>query len=561
MIAQLNRWLQLRYQYDNPVDRQRALSLLYITALITAVGTIVMFVFALQLLLGLVRFDAAIAAILFVPVWGIFFYAILQRGYLRAAIYLIVAVAFFTTMFTALTDLDRLTSSNILVPLVIAGVLGNRSLILTTYAGIAVVAITAFFTQQSDTELSTTILITFLVNAGVIASFLSIFSTSLQRLSGTFVSQLEHIRNVGLSAVSSTGDANETELMSRTINIIRDQLPQTFAQIFLLDPQGRVMQRVYTGLGLETIKMESRIDESTPSAVSLAFNANETVQISLASPDGERQHFLPGVVAGVLVPLRDKNRVIAVLDVQTEDHRLLTDGTVETIELLATQLSTGLLQARVMRDLRESLQEQEAIINRQRARLRELEQSEQHVIEQAWIDYLADRSDQKIIGFDLEGLNRKLNISENVPPTLEYTLRTGDVRIEEDGEFQHVSIPIVLRGQALGALSFTLPANRPITARQIDMLQNVVQRLALALENKRLFERNQSQAQREAKANEIAGILLSTTDIYSILQLAAQNFNDSLGAIQTQIHLQPEKLADVPAPAGPSRTVLSEGRS
>ena len=82
-----------------------------------------------------------------------------------------------------------------------------------------------------------------------------------------------------------------------------------------------------------------------------------------------------------------------------------------------------------------------------------------------------------------------------------------------------------------------MPSNRPITRRQIEIMRNVIQRLALALDNKRLFEQSQSQAQRESKANEIASLLLSSTDMDTVLRLAATNFNDALGAIQTHIEL------------------------
>jgi hypothetical protein len=60
------------------------------------------------------------------------------------------------------------------------------------------------------------------------------------------------------------------------------------------------------------------------------------------------------------------------------------------------------------------------------------------------------------------------------------------------------------------------------------------------LENKRLFEQSRAQALRESKANQVGNLLLSSTDIETVLNLAAQNFNEALGAVQTKIHLQPE---------------------
>ena len=41
-------------------------------------------------------------------------------------------------------------------------------------------------------------------------------------------------------------------------------------------------------------------------------------------------------------------------------------------------------------------------------------------------------------------------------------------------------------------------------------------------------------------ANEVGNLLLTSTDINTVLQLAAENFNQALGAIQTQIRLKPD---------------------
>jgi GAF domain-containing protein len=72
----------------------------------------------------------------------------------------------------------------------------------------------------------------------------------------------------------------------------------------------------------------------------------------------------------------------------------------------------------------------------------------------------------------------------------------------------------------------------------------VAERLALALENTRLFEQTQAQAQRERKANEIASVLIGATDVRLVLNLAAENFKDALGAVNTHIYIQPDLLAE-----------------
>jgi GAF domain-containing protein len=83
-----------------------------------------------------------------------------------------------------------------------------------------------------------------------------------------------------------------------------------------------------------------------------------------------------------------------------------------------------------------------------------------------------------------------------------------------------------------------------ITEKDLDVAQQIAQRLAIALENKRLFEQSRSQAFRERKAGEIAGLLIGATDVESVLSLAADSFNEALGAVSTRIHLQPDVLEE-----------------
>jgi GAF domain-containing protein len=80
------------------------------------------------------------------------------------------------------------------------------------------------------------------------------------------------------------------------------------------------------------------------------------------------------------------------------------------------------------------------------------------------------------------------------------------------------------------------------------MARNVAGRLALALENKRLLERSLAQAEREHQASEAASLLLSATDVDAVMRLAADRFNDAMGAVRTRIQLRPEVISEPPAP-------------
>jgi GAF domain-containing protein len=198
------------------------------------------------------------------------------------------------------------------------------------------------------------------------------------------------------------------------------------------------------------------------------------------------------------------------------------------------------IQSRLINELRGNLAEQNRLVLRQRERMLEYEQAEERATISTWTAYLQQRN-LEYLGFDMSDAADEPTLGTSLPPELRSALRTGEITVEVVDNYQLVSVPILLRGRTIGAMSFKVPEGaQTIGIRQTELIRSVVQRLGLALENKRLFEQSRAQAQRESKANQVGNLLLSSTDIETVLNLAAQNFNEALGAVQTKIHLQPE---------------------
>ena len=180
------------------------------------------------------------------------------------------------------------------------------------------------------------------------------------------------------------------------------------------------------------------------------------------------------------------------------------------------------------------------MVPRQREKMLEYEQAEERATVSTWTAYLQQRGFD-YLGFDMNSDGDVPILATSIADELRPAMETGEITVTLEDNYQVVSVPIMLRGRTIGAMSFKVAeGSQSIGSRQTELIHSVVQRLGLALENKRLFEQSRSQAQRESKANEVGSLLLSSTDIETVLTLAAQNFNEALGAVQTQIHLQPE---------------------
>jgi GAF domain-containing protein len=194
--------------------------------------------------------------------------------------------------------------------------------------------------------------------------------------------------------------------------------------------------------------------------------------------------------------------------------------------------------------LQRSLREQSGFNNRLQTQITEYQQRERRSVSGAWGSYLEGRG-QTAIGYNIERDNQATPIAAtDLPESLHTTLASGTLQVEIRGDEQVINVPITFRDQTLGAMSFAVPKDQPISDRQIEMAQIVSQRLALALENTRLFEQSQAQAIRERKASEINTALIGATDVRAVLDLAAESFNEALGAIHTRIYIQPGMLSE-----------------
>jgi GAF domain-containing protein len=250
------------------------------------------------------------------------------------------------------------------------------------------------------------------------------------------------------------------------------------------------------------------------------------------------------MISALIIPIIHNDKVLGALDLQSNQIKDFTPTQREALAVYGQRVGQTLDRIRIMAQLKADVQTQQKIINGQRKKLQELEQSSRAgFAADTWRTYF-DQYGGGTLGFDLSSDTFDLVNAADLTPTLRQALTTDGLVESKDGDQNVLSAPILLRGELLGALSFKLPRGAQANDRQREVITSVVQRLGLALENKRLLQQSQAQANRESKANEVAGVLLSSTDVKTVLQLAAQQFTDALGAVNTHIHLQALELGE-----------------
>lgn len=540
MIDNLRAYFRPKVPYDDPLTQQLATGLL----IYLGVALIIIIFSAIYLAILIIRegdgnFSPDIAEVvgILAPFFTIGWIWAIRNGFYRISaitILIVVILPLFSYWNTSLNTIEVLI---FFIPIVTANVLLGHRWSIFTYILTIILTMgpTIFAPEPNYTDF-----INFVLIFSVITILLTILSSSVQDNAQRSIVELGKTQAIIRATVETSQELDETRAMIGTINIIRDQLGYTFARIYLVE-DGEVIQRIQTGLNLSQMNTNADVSFSKRSAIYDAIRKKEVVAISMNDDEIVRQHLLSGTQGALVVPMmNNQGNIIAILDIQSEDRVNFSPSEIQTIQLLAQQSAQTIQHLRLITNLSEDLTEQDLLIERQREQLLHYEKTERQTTTDAWRKYLEERGSD-FVGYDMEsGATSPIEAIE-MDEDLESAIQTGTISIQEDGDQQIVSIPINLRGQSLGAMSFRVPAGSQVVgARQQELIRNVVQRLSLALENKRLFEQSQSQASRERKANEIGNLLLSSTDIDTVLNLAAINFNDALGAIQTQIRIKPE---------------------
>jgi GAF domain-containing protein/HAMP domain-containing protein len=229
---------------------------------------------------------------------------------------------------------------------------------------------------------------------------------------------------------------------------------------------------------------------------------------------------LPDTRSEMALPLKAGRRIIGALDVQSNESGAFTDEDVKVLTTLADLVSIAIENARLFDETRRSLNEAETIYR-------------QYIRD----EYARLPRDQKLLGFryavtgsaPLEALADFAEIKK--------ASETGDIVIADaDGNKQaSLAIPIKLREEIIGVLNIRTMDNREWSQDEIDLVRAVAERVALSVENARLFEETSNRAERERAVADITNKIRSTNDPQAMVQTALQELQRVLGASRVQI--------------------------
>lgn len=319
------------------------------------------------------------------------------------------------------------------------------------------------------------------------------------------------------------------KLMDEVVSLIVHQFPNIYhAQIFLVDTDNAyAVLRASTGeAGQKLLGRGHRLAVGSTSVIGQVTEQQRIIVATdtSASATHRRNEFLPDTRSELAIPLSIGDRVIGALDVQSKQANTFTDDQIKTLQTMADQIAISLDNARLYE---ESLRQ-----------LQDLAVSSREKTFSAWQEELYARRSRELVA---EVGNPALNTDDT---TQLFNLRrqamvNGKVTVGllTDRNTIPVAVPIILRNQVLGAVEWELPAN-DFNHEKVELAQELVSRLALSLDNARLFEQSQRVIARERVVNTIASKLAGQTNVQEILQIAVREVGQALRAPEVNIQLK-----------------------
>lgn len=257
------------------------------------------------------------------------------------------------------------------------------------------------------------------------------------------------------------------DLYKHVVNQVHALFGYYHTQLLRYDPALESVALVY-GFGEVGQKM-LELHHSVPVNVGLIGTAVASKQPILRpnladDPTWQPNPLLPRTKGELALPIKLRDEVLGVLDVQSDVAGKLNENDQLLLEGLCGQIAVAIDSARLRQEVE--------------ANLRELTTMQRYMSRDAWEVYKRSRASVSGYQFDQSGVSA-IHKQANM-------LASGDGQGEN-----LVAAQIQIRGESIGAIGVVNDPENPLTAAEIDLLQAISEQVSEALEAARLFEQTQ----------------------------------------------------------------------
>ena len=317
-------------------------------------------------------------------------------------------------------------------------------------------------------------------------------------------------------------------MLTRAVTLTRERFGFYHVQVFLLDEIGEYAWLVAsTGeIGRQLLERKHRLPVGSQSVIGKVTSRGEPViaRDTDAQNVRFRNELLPETRAELALPIFDGERLIGALDVQSSDAAAFDETEIDALKVLANLLATAIRNARLFERQTETARENERLYQQAQGSLDEIRRLNRQLTGQAWQDYLATSDVEAGVTLAGDVLSSERTWSE----PLRRAVETAAADIETSGSQTVTAIPLMLRGQVIGAVE--IETDMPLKAVQSDAIQAVLERLSVSLEGARLYAAAQSVTAQELRLNEVSARYQQAGTVDQLLEIALDELTEALGA-------------------------------
>ncbi|MDL1909877.1 GAF domain-containing protein [Chloroflexi bacterium CFX6] len=240
---------------------------------------------------------------------------------------------------------------------------------------------------------------------------------------------------------------------------------------------------------------------------------------------------LPETRSEAALPLRSREEVIGVLDVQSTQAGAFTNEDLQVLSALANQVAIAFENARLLTETRAALTQAQEVYN-----------------EFTRVEWSRAASQAGHPGFRYNAGRIELLETELQTPELASAVESGQVAANQPNGSREkrsaLAVPVKLRGEVIGVLH--VESNDPSKTWQADeigLVEAVAERAAYAMENARLFQEARRRAAKEQLISEASAKIGGAINLENILQTTAEELERVLGGSEILIQFQNKEQA------------------
>ncbi len=323
------------------------------------------------------------------------------------------------------------------------------------------------------------------------------------------------------------------ELLQQVVTVIQTTFNYYHVHIYLIDERsGELIMREGTGqVGrqLKTLGHKLQPGQGIVGTVAKSgqpFLAKDVEHL----PNFVRNPLLPKTQTELAVPLKKGDRILGVLDLQSERLGDFSQEDVDLMQSIADQVAVAVDNARLFQRMNDAVVEIEAL-NRRLTR-------------EAWTN----------IEHKVQTTGYTFTRSETVPsaaawiPEMAHAVQQkgvaqghgqGNGRAADDA-LSSVAIPLILRDEVIGVIGIERPVDRQWSEDELTAIQVIAEQIALALDAARLARETERSAWRDRVISESTAQVWSSAEVEAIMKAAVSQLGDKLGASEVVIRLGTE---------------------